>query len=60
MKDYSNYIFTPRPKPQDSRPWWVRLFCSIRPMVGMKGKVDPKTKEVKKDITIGIKGRIEF
>ncbi len=60
MKDYSEYIFQ-KPKPNDDeRPWWVRLFSSIRPTIHIKGKINPKTKEVKPNITIGVKGGVEF
>ena len=60
MKDYSEYIFQKPNKPQDSRPWWQRLFSSLRPTIGIKGKMDPKTKKTKTNITIGVKGGIEF
>lgn len=59
-KDYSEYIFQKPKPPQDNRPWWQRLFSSLRPTLGVKGKINPKTKEVKPNITIGVKGGIEF
>ena len=60
MKDYSQYIFQkPRAK-VDNRPWWKRLFSSLRPTMGIKGKINTSTKEIKPNITIGVKGGVEF
>jgi hypothetical protein len=60
VKDYSDYIFQkPKPK-QDNRPWWQRLFSSIRPTINIKGKVDPKNGKINPNITIGVKGGVDF
>jgi hypothetical protein len=59
-RDYSDYIFQKPSKPQDNRPWWLRLFTSLRPTINIKGKVDKKTKETEVNITVGVKGGIEF
>jgi hypothetical protein len=44
----------PRRPVQDNRPWWVRLFSSIRPVV----KVSPSLGRPVK--YVGVKGGVEF
>jgi len=60
MKDYSEYIFQKPKPPQDNSPWWKRLLTSLRPTANVKGRIDPKTGKVKHNITIGVKGGVEF
>jgi hypothetical protein len=60
VRDYSEYIFKKPAQKQDDRPWWVRLLASIRPTIGIKGKINPKTKQTENNITIGVKGGFDF
>lgn len=60
MKDYSDYIFQKSKPKQDNRSWWKRLLSSIRPTVGVKGKTDASSGKTKVNVTIGVKGGVEF
>jgi hypothetical protein len=43
----------PRP-PKDTRPWWKRLLCSIRPEI----KIAPDRKRPIR--YVGVKGKLDF
>lgn len=58
-KDYSGFITNPS-KPEDSRPFWLRLLLSIRPSLFFDSKTDKHTKHTKKGIGFQIKGGAEF
>ncbi len=36
------------------------MLTSLPPTVNIKGKIDPTSKELKPNVTIGVKGRVEF
>jgi hypothetical protein len=58
-RDYSGFINKPS-KPEDDRPFWLRLLSSIRPSIFFDCKKDKDTEDTKRGIGIQIKGGAEF
>jgi len=58
-KDYSQYITKKAPS-EDKRNFFLRLLLSLRPTLGIKGKIDAKSGKIKHNITVGVRGGTDF